>query len=49
MMVAPPTVPLSPQSSLGEASLASPREILAKMYLNIRGLSFPAGEAFLPP
>jgi len=48
MMVAPPTVPLSPQSSWGGASLASLREIMAKKYLNIRGLSIPAGEAFRP-
>jgi len=47
MMVAPPTVPLSPQSSWGEASLASLREILAKKYLNT-GLSIPAGEALCP-
>jgi len=32
--VAPPTVPLSPQSSWGGASLASLREILIKEYLN---------------
>jgi len=51
-LVAPPTVPLSPQSSWGGASLASLREILTKRYLklSVRGLSIPAlkGEVFRP-
>jgi len=47
-MVAPPTVPLSPQSSWGGASLALLREILAKKYLNIRELSIP-WRSFTPP
>ena len=52
MTVAPPAVPLSPQSSWGGASLASLKGILKKekFELSIRGLSIPAlkGEAFRP-
>ena len=50
MTVAPPAVPLSPQSSRGGASLASLKDVQKKRYLNTRGLSIPAlkGEALRP-
>jgi hypothetical protein len=43
MAIAPPTVPLSPQSSWGGASLASLREILEKEIFKTfcKGISIP--------
>ncbi|WP_156014115.1 hypothetical protein [Sulfurisphaera ohwakuensis] len=50
MIVAPPSVPLSPQSSWGRASLTSLKDISIKGYINIRGISISTlkGEAFRP-
>ncbi|BFI75851.1 hypothetical protein [Sulfurisphaera ohwakuensis] len=50
MIVALLTVPLSPQSSWGRASLTSLKNVSTKEYINIRGLSISTlkGGAFRP-
>ncbi len=48
ILVAPPTVPLSPQSSWGGALLTSLKEFQKKGLFKYKGLSIPAGEVFRP-